>query len=492
LYDRVPASHRIELHRRIAEREESAYGEQAVEIATELAHHYGRANHANKAIQYLQVAGEQACARSAVFEAERHYATAFELLGKLLPESPERDSRELKLRQSALSMLAALKGYAAAETIQATEQASVLAEKSGNVVQLVNWLTSRSSNLLISGELITADATLDQAHELAQRANVQEVGHVHGIQILTRYWRGDLIGSERHFAAWLGSFGDPCVGHSRSINEAVNSLAFGSFNAWVLGRADVARQREAQMIAVANRGSPFEVANAGYCASRLELDLRDYERAATLAAYALELAEKHQMPNPAARSRCCLGAARAHLGETTEGIALIREGIAGWRQIGTRMAISVWMTHLAEVQELAGALEDALETLQQALEVHPDELAVRPETLRLCGELRLKKGQTEMAEAYFREGIALATSIGAKAWELRATMSLARFLANRGRYDEAHAMLAQIYDWFTEGFDTADLKDAKALLNELNQALAMPAHLNGRPPRRGPRRLGIQ
>jgi tetratricopeptide (TPR) repeat protein len=171
---------------------------------------------------------------------------------------------------------------------------------------------------------------------------------------------------------------------------------------------------------------------------------------------------------------------------------LIREGIAGWRQIGTRMAISVWMTHLAEVQELAGALEDALETLQQALEVHPDELAVRPETLRLCGELRLKKGQTEMAEAYFREGIALATSIGAKAWELRATMSLARFLANRGHYDEARAMLAQIYDWFTEGFDTADLKDAKALLNELNQALAMPAHLNGRPPRRGPRRLGIQ
>ncbi len=492
LYDRVPASHRIELHRRIAEREESAYGEQAVEIATELAHHYGRANHANKAIQYLQLAGEQACARSAVFEAERHYATAFELLGKLLPESPERDSRELKLRQSALSMLAALKGYAAAETMQATEQAMLLAEKSGNVVQLVNWLTSRGSNLLISGELITAGATLDQAHELAERANVQEVGHVHGIQIITRYWRGDLIGSERHFAAWLGSFGDPCVGHSRSINEAVNSLAFGSFNAWVLGRADVARQREAQMIAVANRGSPFEVANAGYCASRLELDLRDYERASALAAHSLELAEKHQMPNPVARSRCCLGAARAHLGEATEGVALIREGIAGWRQIGTRMAISVWMTHLAEVQELAGAVEDALDTLQQALEVHPDELAARPETLRLCGELRLKKGQTEMAEAYFRESIALATSIGAKAWELRTTMSLARLLANQGRLGEAYAMLAKIYGWFTQGLDTADLKDAKALLEELKQQPIMPAHLNGRPPRRGPRRLGIQ
>jgi predicted ATPase len=172
-------------------------------------------------------------------------------------------------------------------------------------------------------------------------------------------------------------------------------------------------------------------------------------------------------------------------------MALIREGIAGWRQIGTRMAISVWMTHLAEVQELAGALVDALETLQQALEVHPDELAARPETLRLCGELRLKNGQTQMAEAYFREGIALATSIGAKAWELRATMSLARLLANRSRSDEARTMLAEIYGWFTEGFDTADLKDAKALLDELNSPLAAPAYLNGRPPHSDPRLVRI-
>ena len=149
------------------------------------------------------------------------------------------------------------------------------------------------------------------------------------------------------------------------------------------------------------------------------------------------------------------------------------------------------MTHLAECT-LAGAVEDALDTLQQALEVHPDELAVRPETLRLCGELRLKKGQTEMAEAYFRESIALATSIGAKAWELRTTMSLARLLANQGRLGEAYAMLAKIYGWFTPDLDTADLKDAKALLEELKQQPIMPAHLNGRPPRRGPRRLGIQ
>jgi hypothetical protein len=155
------------------------------------------------------------------------------------------------------------------------------------------------------------------------------------------------------------------------------------------------------------------------------------------------------------------------------------------------MGISSWMTYLAEAQERAGALADALETIQEALEVHPDELANRPETLRLYGELRLKNGQTQIAEAVFREAIALALSMGAKAWELRTTMSLARLLANQGRLGEACAMLAKIYGWFTQGFDTADLKDAKALLDGLNPPLAAPTHLNGRPPRGGPRHVRI-
>jgi tetratricopeptide (TPR) repeat protein len=220
------------------------------------------------------------------------------------------------------------------------------------------------------------------------------------------------------------------------------------------------------MMAAADRGNPFDVANSKYCAAYLCVYMREYEQAEALAAHALELAEKHQFPNPAARSRIALGQARAQLGR--EGVALIRQGIAGLREIGTRMGISLTTAWLAEAQEREGAIIDALETVEQALQANRDELVHRPEALRLRGELRLKQGQTELAEADFREAIALAHTMGAKAWELRATMSLARLLAEQGRRDEARTMLADIYRWFTEGFDTRDLKDAKTLLDELS------------------------
>ena len=136
-------------------------------------------------------------------------------------------------------------------------------------------------------------------------------------------------------------------------------------------------------------------------------------------------------------------------------------------QIGARISLPPFITSLAAAQHRAGAIGDALETVEQAIRMNPDELVYRPDTLRLRGELRLKQGQTELAEADFRDSIAMARSMGAKAWELRTTMSLVRLLDGEGRRDEARTMLADIYNWFTEGFDTADLKDAKGLLDEL-------------------------
>ena len=119
---------------------------------------------------------------------------------------------------------------------------------------------------------------------------------------------------------------------------------------------------------------------------------------------------------------------------------------------------------------MSGAIGDALETIEQVLQPNrPDANIVRPEAFRLRGELQTKQERLEAAAADFRTALTLARSMGAKAWELRTASSLARLLDKQGRRDEARTMLAEIYTWFTEGFDTADLKEAKALLAELSR-----------------------
>ena len=463
-YEALLRSRRRDLHRLVACTINDKFPALKEAHPEVLARHWTEAGETEPAIDEWSKAGKVAEARSAFSEALESYHQALALLN-LLPESPERDLRELELRQSVVQTLYVTKGYAAPETIAATERAAALAEKSGNLAQLVNWATSRSLNALVSGALSAASRiarpiprvrpSARQSHRSRHRASAPNYS-------VLLAWRPRRCREAFHKMASV-FLGDPRFRQSPRV--AVNALAFASQNAWLLGRADVARERGGQMMAAGNRGNPFDVASSEYCAAYLRVYMREYEQAEALAAHALEVAEKHQFPNPAARSRVALGQARAQLGR--EGVALIRQGMAGLREIGTRMGISLTTAWLAEAQKREGAIVDALETVEQALQANPDELVHRPETLRLRGELQLKQGQTELAEADFREAIALAHTMGAKAWELRATISLARLLAKQGRRDGACAMLAEIYRWFTEGLDTADLKDATSLLDEL-------------------------
>jgi predicted ATPase len=195
--------------------------------------------------------------------------------------------------------------------------------------------------------------------------------------------------------------------------------------------------------------------------------MREYKPAEILAAQALEVSEKNQFPQIGAFSRCIFGQAQSQLGRVAEGIVLIRDGMHALLAIGSPLAVGIFAAGLATAQERAGSIIEALETIEQALKANPEDLAYRPETLRVWGELRLKQFDARLAEASFREAIDLAQTMSAKAWELRATMSLARLLCDTDRRDQARTMLAEIYNWFTEGFDTADLKDAKALLDQL-------------------------
>ena len=465
-YEALLRSRRKELHQLVARTIEEKFTALKEAHPEVLARHWTEAGETEPAIAEWLRAGKAAEAHNAFKEALESYQQALTLL-KLLPESPERDLRELELTKSIVRMLFLTSGYATPETTRAVERAAALAEKSGSLKQLVDQMATRGAAYTVSGNLPGAIALADRALELALReGSPSSLANARTRQASARYFFGDLTGAESHFRAWLESFDHPDI---RPV-PLLHLVAIGqaSWNAWTLGRADVAREREARMIVAANT-SPPNMAWSKFYAAELRARMGEFEKAEALAAQALELSEQNQFPNAAGHSRCTLGYARSRLGHAVDGIGLIRRGIAGLLEIGSRMLLSTYTAYLAAALERAGAILDALETVEQALQVNPDEMNYRPEIFRLRGELRLEQGQTELAEADFRESIGLAQKMSAKAWELRATMSLARLLDKQGRRDEARAMLTEIYNWFTEGFDTADLKDVKALLDELDR-----------------------
>jgi class 3 adenylate cyclase/tetratricopeptide (TPR) repeat protein len=462
-YHSVLSERRKVLHERAAAAIEGLGAGRVEDRLMEVAHHYSRSGNVGKAVEYLGRAGRRAAQQAAHAEAAGYLRRALELLPQL-PESADRVRQELELGQSLVGMLWVTKGYAAPEAIEMTERVAALAEHSGTLTQLVDSVYRRWQVAFASGDLPAASALADQALDLAVReGSPARLGMAHYSQLQTRYFRGDVVGAEEHFTTGLAFFDAP--GFRQLPGYAVLAFAYASWNAWQLGRPEVARDRMAQAMAAADPNNPFDLAWSELCAALLRVLLREYEQGEALAVQALAGSEKHQFPDVVAVSRVFLGQARAQRGRASEGVALIRQGIASLLEIGFRLGIAYFIGALAEAQACAGAVDDALATVEQALQANPDELVGRPENLRRRGELHLTQGQTELAEADFGEAIALAQKTGAKALELRANMSLARLLAQQGRRDEARTMLAEIYNWFTEGFDTVDLKEAKALLN---------------------------
>jgi tetratricopeptide (TPR) repeat protein len=467
-YEALLKSRRKELHRMVARTINEKFSALKDIHPEVLARHWTQAGETEPAIAQWTRAGEVARERNAFPEAQESCRQALALLGTL-SESPERELREMELTQSIAFILTVTRGHAAPETIEAIERLAALAEKSGNLKQLVNMLSSRFMGMYMSGNHQAIGILADQALELAIREGTPaSLALAHDHQILARSAFGDFAGVEKHFAQWLQYCDDPEFKRKTIPGTAVVPFGYACWNAWTLGRADLARAREARMMAAvdANGNNPHDVAYSAYFAATLRIYLKDYEQAEALAARALEVSLQNKFPNMAAFDRCTLGLARAVLGHPTEGLGLIREGIAGLVEVGAQP--SGYFTSLAGAQALAGDLAGALATVEQALEANADSPTARAGTLTLRGELRLAQGQTELAEQDLREAVAATRSVGAIAPELGATMSLARLLAKKDQRDEARAMLAEIYASFTEGFDTADLKNAKALLEELS------------------------
>jgi predicted ATPase len=199
--------------------------------------------------------------------------------------------------------------------------------------------------------------------------------------------------------------------------------------------------------------------------------VREVTPALEAAEAAMTIAEKEGVPLFESWARVARGWALAHLGQAEQGVAQIREGLA----MASATSGEIWRTYnlaqLAEACGKAGRIDEGLEVIVEALEVVQEkgERWWEAEIVRLRGELLLMRNPSGLAEAQssFERSIEMARGQGAKSLELRATTSLARLLANQGRRDEARTMLTEIYNWFTEGLDTADLREAEALLGEL-------------------------
>jgi class 3 adenylate cyclase len=465
-YNSVLLERRQQLHARTAAALETLYKTSVEEHLAELAHHYGRSANPGKAVEYLTRAGQQALSRSAFAEAQAQLQQGLESIKKL-SESPERDARELELASTLAQVLRVTRGWTAPETRAAAERARDLAEKGGTLAQLVVESFGIWRSVYSSGDYSTAALLADRILDLAQReGSPASFGFACSAQVAVSVYRGDLAGAEEHFSR--GSSFLEADGVRQVPGAAVIAIGNASLCAGAVGRADSARERIARAIAFArDSNSPYELAAARMIESRLSCLLREPPGAKVAGTQALTLAEEHGFAYLRNSTLPLLDWARAQLGTPGEGVALIRQGLAGMAESGSRLEITAQLTRLAEAQALDGKIDDALITIEEALQANPEELVFRPNALTCRGELRLKVGHAELAEVDFRDAIALAQTMQAKASELRATMSLARLLDRQDKRNDARTMLADIYNWFTEGFDTADLKDAKSLLDEL-------------------------
>ena len=363
------------------------------------------------------------------------------------------------------------KGWAAPEAAEAIAYARSLAEKTDNFGQLLLHVIGAFVSAVSRGELPTASSLAAQISDLAVREGSPAVlGLARVGEITTRYFGGDLSGAEDHFLAGAGLFE---IGGERFATTVASGFGFGSHVAWMMGRADTARERIRQAIAGATKlKSPFELAYAQYLAAMLHLFIREFGEAKTFAEKSIALSDEYGIRQYSAGSRVFLGLAEAALGHQAEGLPTINLGLEGLNDSGAGSGMTLYLSWLAEAQSLDNRVPDALATIEKALQVNPAEVAWRPEALRLRGELRRRLGRIDGAEADFRAAIALAHEIGAKAWELRAAISLVRMLRERGDLAEARNLLGPLFASFTEGFDTADLMESKALLDSLNESKA--------------------
>jgi len=292
----------------------------------------------------------------------------------------------------------------------------------------------------------------------------------------TRFYMGDYAAAEFHANKGIELY-DPVEHHSLTYkysghDPGVCCRVFSSLALWVRGYPEQAVNRCNDALTLANQEQhPLTVALPYLFLSQLHLLHREADEGQRWAEKTIEISEKYVLPLTLAQGRFHLGWALAEQGRLVQGIELIRDGITATRATGALMGFPFFLSVLACAYLDSGELRQAAATLDEALSVATEARALYffPEVLRTKGKLLFLQDpdHPESAQACFQQSVTAARDQGAKSLELRAATSLARLWRDQGKHTEARDLLAPVYGWFTEGFDTLDLKEAKALLEEL-------------------------
>src|SRR5450631_1316021 len=466
-YGTLLRSRRQQLHARIATTLEDQFPEIVVAQPALLARHCAEAGLAEKAVVYWLKAGQQAFARSATTEAAVQLWKGLDALDGL-PDGPRRQQQELDLQLALGSALIAAKGHSAPEVGETFARARVLAEQIDRPeyvwrVFLGQWTFRRNR-----GEYRLALALAEQVEKIGEARNdvaAQWVGRC--ASGYTRLFLGDFVAARALLERCHG-LADPARGLLSASLHAI-MLASLAMTLAYLGYIDQARSRLNEALSEARR---LRVAStlAEVLASALTIEgiagSPEYQRHAE---ELLALSTEHGLPVFLAWATVARGMSLTALGQGQEGLSLITRGIAGLRATGAVAGTSGALVLLARAYAMVGQPVDGLNCLAEAAQIIETTDERQPEAaLHLVrGVLLNATGDPSAAERSYQQALAVAKLQSAKPLELRASISLARLWCKQDRRGEARDLLAPIYGWFTEGFDTLYLKEAKALLEEL-------------------------
>jgi DNA-binding SARP family transcriptional activator/predicted ATPase len=488
LYSTLDQVERVYQHEQVGFALEELYKDQEIAaVAVQLARHFEEARITEKAIYYLHQAGERAVQLSAYQEAIPLLTRGLALLEEL-PDSGDAERRSERAEQELglqLSLGTAWIGSSspAPEWRKVFSRARELCQQMGKTSELCRVLGELSLFYYVRAEHRRARELAEEALSVAERAKdplLVALGHWFAGLVL--FGLGEYAAARAHLEQTI-SFYDPRQHHRylvslRGSDFGLSALAYAACCLWCLGYPEQALSRSQEALALARElGHPFSLADVlCYAGCLFDSMRRDVQGLKETAEELMQLSKAKDFASWLAAGTFYRAQALIMLGQVQEGMEQMREGIAAHRSTGARLYVSRILGALAEAQAKAGQPKEGLATLAEALALVEEtgERHWEAELYQVRAELLLMQGDDAGAEASLHEAIEVARRQQAKLWELRAATGLPRLWHKQGRMDEARQLLEQTYGWFTEGFDTPDLVEARELLEVLSRELDAP------------------